>query len=290
MKFVLLATLLVGAYAAPQQRTVLPCLPLNVILNTRLQQPITSGRILSGNEVVPNSLPFQVSLQRRGLNGAYVQVGGGSILDDSTILNAAHGVVGIMSFAEFRIVAGEHSLSVDSGLEQIRAVSSILTHPGFDDITYEDDISLIFLAEPLDLSVPSAKPITLPLPIAEFDPPAGFRVNVSGWGTTTSDGSVSDVLRSVEVPVIPDFDCDAAYGGDGVYIAVFPSMMCAGDTITSRIAYCQGDSGGPLFTGTGETAVQHGIISWGQACTYSQFPGVYTQVSYYLDWIAANRR
>ena len=41
------------------------------------------------------------------------------------------------------------------------------------------------LAEPLDLSVPSAKPITLPLPIAEFDPPAGFRVNVSGWGTTT---------------------------------------------------------------------------------------------------------
>lgn len=49
-----------------------------------------------------------------------------------------------------------------------------------------------------------------------------------------SDGSVSDVLRSVEVPVIPDFDCDAAYGGDGVYIAVFPSMMCAGDTITSN--------------------------------------------------------
>ena len=50
-----------------------------------------------------------------------------------------------MSFAEFRIVAGEHSLSVDSGLEQIRAISSILTHPGFDDITYEDDISLIFV-------------------------------------------------------------------------------------------------------------------------------------------------
>ena len=50
-----------------------------------------------------------------------------------------------MSFAEFRVVAGEHSLSVDSGLEQIRAISTILTHPGFDDITYEDDISLIFV-------------------------------------------------------------------------------------------------------------------------------------------------
>ncbi|XP_046441774.1 transmembrane protease serine 9-like [Daphnia pulex] len=290
MKCFLLATLLVFAWAAPQQRAVLPRLPLNIILNKRFQNAISSDRILSGSEVVPNSLPFQVSLQRRGLNGAYVQVGGGSILDDSTILHAAHGVVGIMSLVEYRIVAGEHSLSVDSGLEQIRAVSSIVTHPNFDDITYEDDISLIFLTEPLDLSVPSAKPIALPGPTAEFDPPAGFRVNVSGWGTTTSDGDVSDVLRSVEVPVIPDFDCDAAYGGDGVYIAVFPSMVCAGDTVTSRIPYCQGDSGGPFFTGTGETAVQHGIVSWGQSCTYSQFPGVYTQVSYYLDWIAANRR
>lgn len=52
----------------------------------------------------------------------------------------------ITSFADFRIVAGEHSLSVDSGLEQIRQVSAILPHPGFDDITYEDDISLIFVS------------------------------------------------------------------------------------------------------------------------------------------------
>ncbi len=80
--------------AAPQQRAVLPRLPLNIILNKRFQNAISSDRILSGSEVTPNSLPFQVSLQRRGLNGAYVQVGGGSILDDSTILHAAHGVVG----------------------------------------------------------------------------------------------------------------------------------------------------------------------------------------------------
>ncbi len=111
----------------------------------------------------------------------------------------------------------------------------------------------------------------------------------------------------MEVPVIPDFDCDAAYGGDGVYIAVFPSMVCAGDTVTSnfrqhyrldehkdidqfnfflqpdRIPYCQGDSGGPLFTGTGETAVQHGIVSWGQACTYSQFPGKYPLLKCFIE-------
>lgn len=70
---------------------------------------------------------------------------------------------------------------------------------------------------------------------------------------------------------------------------------------------CQGDSGGPLFAGTGETAVQHGIVSWGRSCAEPQWPGnylfvidflktliflpfffsgVYTQVSYFIEWIA----
>lgn len=72
----------------------MPRLPLDVILKGQMQRPISSGRILGGTEVVPNSLPFQVSLQRRDVNGIYSQVGGGSILDETTILNAAHGVVG----------------------------------------------------------------------------------------------------------------------------------------------------------------------------------------------------
>ncbi len=37
---------------------------------------------------------------------------------------------------------------------------------------------------------------------------------------------------------------------------------------------CQGDSGGPLFTGSGETAVQHGIVSFGPSgCGLPEYPG-----------------
>lgn len=80
--------------AAPQRFTM-PLLPLKVMMNGRYQL-IPSNKILSGVEVVPNSLPFQVSLQRRDLAGLYSQWCGGSILDASTILDAAHCVEGYL--------------------------------------------------------------------------------------------------------------------------------------------------------------------------------------------------
>lgn len=43
-------------------------------------------------------------------------------------------------------------------------------------------------------------------------------------------GSISGVLRSVDLPIVSDSDCDAAYGGTAFNPQVFPSMMCAGDT------------------------------------------------------------
>lgn len=82
-----------------------------------------------------------------------------------------------------RVVAGEHSLRVDSGLEQYSDVASTLAHENYNSRTYENDISIIKLATPLDLTVPSAQPVNLPE--AFFDPAPGTKVTVSGWGTTS---------------------------------------------------------------------------------------------------------
>lgn len=46
---------------------------------------------------------------------------------------------------------------------------------------------------------------------------------------------------------------------------------------------CQGDSGGPLFTQQPFELV--GIVSWGEGCAQPRFPGVYTKVAAFVDWI-----
>ena len=68
-----------------------------------------------------------------------------------------------------------------------------------------------------------------------------------------------------------------AYGDDNI----IDSMMCAG--IEGKDS-CQGDSGGPLTC----DGLLCGIVSWGYGCALADFPGVYTQTSYFVDWITNN--
>ena len=59
-------------------------------------------------------------------------------------------------------------------------------------------------------------------------------------------------------------------------------MICASDT---GVDLCQGDSGGPLIAGENGEYVLAGVVSFGKECASPVYPGVYTEVSDFIDFI-----
>ncbi|KAI9559336.1 hypothetical protein GHT06_016125 [Daphnia sinensis] len=97
---------------------------------------------------------------------------------------------------------------------------------------------------------------------------------ITGWGTTSSGGSISSVLLKASVTVLDNTVCTSQYGP----YFIGADMLCAAAPGTDT---CQGDSGGPLFV----SGVQVGITSWGNGCADPNYAGVYTRVTTYVSWI-----
>eukprot|EP00964_Phaeocystis_antarctica_P078878 scaffold49081_cov55-Phaeocystis_antarctica.AAC.1 len=73
---------------------------------------------------------------------------------------------------------------------------------------------------------------------------ADTTATVAGWGDTSEGGSLSDVLRSVDLKLLTNAQCET-YGYRYEYIA--DSDICAIGDLEGGEGACQGDSGGPLF-------------------------------------------
>lgn len=81
----------------------------------------------------------------------------------------------------------------------------------------------------------------------------------------------------VEVPIVNKTVCSMNYGSE----TLLDGMLCAG-YMSGESDACTGDSGGPLVCG-GKLV---GIVSFGLGCAMPGYPGVYTNVAYYYDWIS----
>ncbi|XP_066971354.1 trypsin-1-like isoform X1 [Macrobrachium rosenbergii] len=237
------------------------------------------NRIVGGEEAQPGEFPHQLSFQEV-LYGTSYHFCGASIISENWAICAAHCVQG-ENFEHpdyLRVVAGEHNFNLAEGNEQTVVLSKIIQHEDYDPDKISNDVSLLRLSEPLVFN-DFVQPVALP--------PQGHVATgdcvVTGWGTTSEGGTIPSTLRKVTVPVVLDEVCRKDYGQE----EIVDSMLCAGAESGGKDA-CQGDSGGPLVCSDGGSKYLAGIVSWGYGCGNPNFPGVYTEVAYFVDWITSH--
>merc|ERR1712061_580623 len=110
---------------------------------------------------------------------------------------------------------------------------------------------------------------------------------IIGWGSTGSNEPTEPVLRQAEVPLVDISTCSQNYRPVR-NINIGKTQICAG---LGNKDTCSGDSGGPILSselGKNNQWSVIGITSFGVKCGDSRFPGVYTRVDQYLDWIRRN--
>lgn len=150
-----------------------------------------------GKVVRKNSWGWAISLRWRNRHMCT-----GIIVHERYIITAAHCTVDEMTnLHELTVCAGSDRLS--DVCRQSRSVDRIINHPQYNAQSLANDIAIIHLAEPLDLTDKFVSKICLPnVPEGSLYPPPGTAVIGVGWGRTTKNGVSSNDLRQISVTVM----------------------------------------------------------------------------------------
>ncbi|MGH6736442.1 MAG: serine protease [Methyloceanibacter sp.] len=254
--------------------------------------------IVGGQPAAQGKYPWQVRLYESMDDD--IGFCGGSVIAPQWVLTAAHCLVDTE-----KVVVGYGD--VDRTKTKKVESEKIIVHPAYLD-GHKADIALVKLAQPID----NAPVIPLVDTASSQDAlKPGVKATVTGWGAiwdfqifnnammagrrTLSERRLLDDeelqaprrLHEVDIEVIDPDECKA------VYESLQQSGFTIGDTEICATGprggkdSCYGDSGGPLVVPSDAPSgyVQVGIVSWGPQCGNPLFPGVYTRVSSFSDWI-----
>jgi len=245
-------------------------------------------RIVGGKEARQGAWPWSAALGHPLSGGRFKVVCGGSLIDERHVLTAAHCFPGGRNSGITHARLGEHNVdsSRDGASPEDVAISRVTNHRSYDADSLENDISVLRLSRSVRFSQEIA-PVCLPDAYVGNDLTRVGDPTVIGWGSTRTGGSTSSALRQAPIQVVDLNTCSRAYS-QVQRVDIGSKQVCAGRGSTDT---CTGDSGGPMMVPdrSGSWSVV-GITSFGVECAREDFPGVYTRVSEYLQWIRSNTR
>ena len=212
----------------------------------------SAAQVVGGSPIQVQSAPWSVFVTYDIGNGRFQCTG--SVIDASHILTAAHclydssGTLASPSALAVQAGISNYLSPASTDLVQDRTVGSFRVHPGYvwQDTGLPDDIAVLTLSSPLDLSGPAVQAVALPAPNAPF--PAGAAVSVSGFGLQNgADDTSTGPLVTMSTTVEPQGQCGEFT--DTQLIQYNNAVMLC--TITPASSFCRGDSGSGLVTTSG---------------------------------------
>ncbi|XP_063961475.1 uncharacterized protein LOC129269155 [Lytechinus pictus] len=239
----------------------------------------SSTMIVGGQMADEFEYPWQAAFYRGGR-----RICGASVIHKEWIITAAHCVDIIFEPEIFEFRVGSKSLVNSTQATQMRQAMEVYVHPDFNPSTLDYDIALFKMAKTFNIWADyEVNTVCLPKKSDESMFLVGQDAVVTGWGALQQGGPSPTELYEVTVPIYDQHECNVSYSGD-----ITDNMICAG-VAEGGIDSCQGDSGGPMVAYKNGTSDQYyliGIVSWGFGCAQPDFPGVYTRVTEFEDWIS----
>lgn len=198
----------------------------------------TQKRIVGGTAAQKHEYPWHIGIQHKFQDHPHC---GGTIISSKYVITAAHCMQ--YSANEIEVLIAEHDTKNNDESQHFykAVVENVIIHEEYNAATINNDIALLKLKDVIEFS-----DYVYPAFLAIKEPQKDDSVIATGWGHTSYKGTVSNVLREVDLTIKSREDCVLAFKNT---FTLTTNMICAEEKGKDA---CQGDSGGKnlLFSST----------------------------------------